>query len=499
MDEVTLGAFLPDAPDYNNPGLIEANNVLAAAKHYKPLKSLVGAGVSVSGEIRGAFRFELPDETQVIVVGTTTDLFVIKGGSVTASGLGLSLGLGEYWSFDQFKGSIYATTKRHGFYRLPSIFTDSAFVAPLGDPPKAVAINVVGDFLVAGNLEDIDATDQPYRVRWSGFNNPEADWVTDIARQSGYVDMPTRLGRVTSIYGGTFDLIFQARGVSRIWYTGGPSVFGKKEIDEERGCTAPNSIVRVGSAVFFVSHDGFCRSDGSGVEVVSSEIVWDWFTGQRDTSAVDDIQGAVDWSNRSIVWTFKADGTISDGMGGEIKVARRQIIYNWVLDRWTTASISIDWLTQSAIQGVHLDADDPAIDGDADLDIAGSFDDVTTKSKGREIAAFRDGELAYFTGPNLEATFETGDFQLVLGRRAFVRSVTPIAEAAGRPFFAQIAGRDYQGDAKQYTSREEQGPLMFCPVVSDARYQSVRLTIPAGADWNKASGFLVDWSESGYA
>lgn len=486
-----FGPWLPDAPDYKNPGLTVCDNVYAINGAYDPIKSLVATGETVTGDVRGVKRFDLPDGTPVICVGTTTDLFVIRGSTVYASSLSLSLSDGDYWSFDQLNHSIYAVCETSGLYRLASIFTDNTFSANAGSPPKAAVLDVVGDFLMLGNLTDIDSSDQPYRVRWSGFNNPTADWVTDIGRQSGYVDMPAKYGEVTGIAGGKFDLIFQRNAISRIWYTGGPTVFAKEVIEDERGCPARKSIARVGGDIYFLAHDGFCRTDGSGVEVISSDLVWQWFQDNLNKGFLKFTQAAVDWANRSIVWSFYPDG---------FEEYRRQIIYNWGLQRWTTASVVADWIVESTSTPVSIDEDDPNVTDDDDLDVTGpSFDSGEYEAQGRTLAAFVSGELQEFKGDNLEATFETGDFQVQVGERSTVVSVQPIVQLASRNAQAAIAGRDTVGESKSYSALTEQGSLGFCPIISDAWFHSVKIVVPAAQVWSRASGFFIDWEASGEA
>lgn len=489
--EIPFDQFLPDGPNYKTPGLIVCDNVYAVGAGYNPIQSLVGTGRTVTGEIRGSARFDLPDGTPILLVGTTTDLFVIRNKTVFASNLGLSLALGDYWTFGQFGFSIYATCKQYGLYRLDSILADNTFSASPGSPPKASSLDVVGDFLFLGNLTDIDGSYQPYRVRWSAFNNPNAVWETDVGRQSGYVDMESYYGEVTGIFGGRFDLIFQRHAVSRIWYTGGATVFAKDIIEDERGCPAPQSFARVGGAVYFLSHDGFCRTDGSGVEVISSERVWNWFKENSNLDFISRIVAAVDWTNKSIFWSF---------YGPTVEKFTRQIIYNWALDRWTTATFDADWVVSNTVTNTTIDDIDANVENDEILDVEGpSFDSPIYDARGRTLAAFVNGEFCEFRGANLKASFETGDFQPKVGSRSFVRSVYPIVEIDDGDALASIAGRDRLGDLKAYGDMTAQGYLGFCPVISDARFHSVKIEIPSGLFWEKASGFQIDWEASGIA
>lgn len=486
-----FGQFMPDAPSYNNPGLVACDNVFAENAAYKPIAAPVSIGFGVDGEVRGVWRADLPETDSLLVVGTDADLYILRGGSLYPSGLGLELIDEESWAFDQLGLSLYATCKTGGLYRLENMLSDNVFAPCTGDPPKAATLDTVGDFLFLGDLIDIDDTNQPYRVRWSAFNNPTAPWVTDIGRQSGFIDMPSRYGEVTGIFGNRFDLIFQKHGISRVWFSGGATVFSKEVIEDERGCPAPGSMVRVGGHIYFVASDGFARTDGSGVEVISSDRVWSWFKDNLADSTLYLVQGAVDWANRSIVWSFYPRGFTS---------YRRQVIYNWGLDRWTTASFEADWLIEGNSDTVNLDETDPRVAGDDVLDVDGpSFDSSLYLSQGRALMAMVDGDFAAFLGGNLKATFETGDFQPKAGNRSFVRGIFPMVESQAKSAKAAIAAREWTGDAKMFTPLADQGPLGFCPVISDGRFQSVRIEVSANSVWSKASGFQVDWEASGEA
>ena len=486
-----FGEFLPDQPSYKNPGLLRAENVFAVGVGYAPILSPVGTGQVVSGEIRGAARFDLPDGTPLLIVGTTADLFVIRGTTVYASGLGLSLAFGDYWCFDQMHHSIYAMCRSHGMHRLVSLFSNNTFVASPGTPPKATAMDVVGDFMMVGNLAEVSGDEEPYRVRWSSFNNPIAAWDEDIARQSGWVDMPSQFGEVTAIVGGKFDLVFQRNAISRIWYTGGPTVFAKEVIEDERGCPAPQSIVRVGNSIYFLAHDGFCRTDGSGVEVLSSDKIWQWFRENSNLARFKFVQGAVDWSNRSIVWSFSSKST---------DALNTQLIYSWATQRWTTAEIDIDWVIEGTTVPVGLDDTDPMVAGDDLLDAEGpSFDSPEYEAQGRVLSCFINGERCEFLGPALAATFETAALQPQPGNRSFIRGVFPLFDTQDRSISVSIAGQDWLGDAVNFGQEEGQGPLGFCPVVSDAVFHRVQLFVPAGEIWSKGQGFQIDWEVSGEA
>jgi len=114
-DDFQFGQFMPDAPDYNNPGLVICDNVFAENIAYKPIRSPVSIGISITGQVRGAWRVDIAETDSVMIVGTETDLYVLRSGVFIPSGLGLSLALDETWSFDQLGRSVTRHVEQAGF------------------------------------------------------------------------------------------------------------------------------------------------------------------------------------------------------------------------------------------------------------------------------------------------------------------------------------------------------------------------------------------------
>lgn len=480
-----FGEWLPEAPDYQNPGLTECKNVYPSGSRYSPFLGATSTGVDIGSAVIGAARFDRTDGTRVIVCGTATDLHVIVSGTATASSLGLSVSADDVWRFEQFGAEIYATAKSVGTFKLTDIDSDTSFAA-VASSPSGDAVARIGDFLVLGNLTDIDASDRPYGIRWSSFNNPGGSWTSDIATQAGAVDMPSRYGPVTGLSGGQVGLILQKYGVSRIQYTGGPNVFHKEVIDEERGCVSPGSVVRVGDYTYFAAYDGFCRTAGDRVEVLSAGRVWDWFRENSDMTYISRVHGALDWPNRCVIWNFYGSGQTS---------YTGQMIYNWEQNRWSHSVVSNDWMVESTQAGLTLE-ELAVLYPDLDA-MTTSLDSPVWAAQGRMLSCFVSGVFSDFNGDALAAEFETGDFQLISGRRSFVSEVTPLVENSSANTQIAVGTRSTAGGAVSYTSDISEGPHGFCALNADGRYARVRMKIPAAANWDKATGFQVEAQPSG--
>jgi hypothetical protein len=343
----------------------------------------------------------------------------------------------------------------------------------------------IGDFLFMGNIIDTDTNDRPYRIRWSQFNNPQGNWVADVGTQSGSVDMPQEFGVVMGITGGKTGLIFQRNGLSRIGYTGGAAVFAKQEVDTQRGLAATFSLAQVGERVYYLSDDGFFVTDGTAGQPISRGKIWQWWLDNANQTYTGQVQAAVDWPNRCVMWTVPSGNNLSSGL----------VIYNWETESWGYSDLVVDTVMSSGQDGVtleSLDSDYPSIDA---MDI--TLDSAEFLPRGRNLAAFIDGGFFQLTGATLRASFTTGEFQIVPGRKTFVREVTPIITNEAENTRVSVLGRDRQ--TQQFTGQADiiVGPLGFAPFNFDARYFRVSMSVPAGVEWRDAFGFQMDHDVSG--
>lgn len=484
MIEYQFSQWLPDVQDYKNPGLEECVNALPGANGYQPARAPSGNGVTISGTIIGASSAFLADASSIVVVATTADLYVIRAGSATASSLSLSLGPTARVAFEQFGPAIYATTKSGDTWVLDNVETDNTFAAASGSPPNANAIGRVADFLLMGDLTDIDASDAPYRVRWSRFNDPSGAWGTDIAAQSGALDLDPQLGPITAITGGTFGLVFQRQGISRFTYTGGASVFRRDTFEKNRGCVAPFSAVRIGETTYYVAHDGFFATDGTTPQPISTSRVWQWFTDRVNQDFLRSVVGAVDFQGRRIVWLWPAAGsdTFSD-----------QLWYNYETNQWGYVNQALEWAVGAAKDALTLEqvsAIYPNIDA-----MPLSLDSPVFQANGRAMKVFSGGELSDLTGPTLGSVFQTGDLQPFVGQRSFVSEVHPIIKTDRAT--VKMGVKDRMTQAFTETTEEDMGAIGYAPVSADGRYFRTIIGIPAGEEWRDAYGFQLKAARAG--
>ncbi len=486
MTEVEFGPWLPEQTDYKNPGLEVALNCYPSPSGYQPIYSLDGTGATVSGDIIGARSFRRSTGTIVTCVATTSDLYVIVGGTATASSLSLSLTAGtDRVLFERFEAEVYAATKNGATWRLTDVDSDTSFASV--SIPEANAMARVGDFLVVGDVND--GTDYPYRIQWSPFNNPAGTWGSDIATQADFQPLDPQQGVMKAISGGTFGIVFQENGISRMTYRGDSSIFAFDLYEKNRGCIAPQSVARVGDTAYFLSYDGFFRTDGASVQSISRGRIWSWFLNNVNQSYLNDIHAAIDWEKRCVVWYCVSPAAVG-------RMFDRRMYYNWETDNWS-------YVDESSSFGVETNRSSATtMDGLAstypNLDTMGiSLDSEVFRASGSTLGMFTGGELATATAASLAVTFQTGSFQPATGRRSFVRSVTPLLANNAEDTSVSVGYRDAMTKGFNTAPSVTIGPIGYAPLNVDGRYFRVGVTIPASRDWTDAFGFQVDHVRSG--
>ena len=480
--EVKFGPWLPDETDHKNPGLEECLNAIPGPNGYQPSFGPGSAVADVAATVLSAKMFERADGTRVVVCATAGDLHVIINGTVTSSSL--SLALTEPVQFERFGDEVYATNKS-GTWRLADIDVSTTFAAAGWTIPDGLAMARIGEFLFMGNLTDTDTSDAPYRIRWSPFNNPAGTWAGNIGTQSGAVDMPTKYGPVVALAGGTWGLVFQKYAISRISYTGGAQVFAKTIVDPDRGCAAAFSVAQVGDTAYFMSHDGFFGTTGGPAEAISRGRVWQWFLDNSSQTYLADVSASVDWPNRCVNWTVM-------GSTGQVTGL---LHYNWETGNWGRSAVMADCFMATGVDGVSLETLSvtyPNIDA-----MSASLDSPEFLARGRILGAFVGGEYRLMNGQPLAASFGSGEFQPITGKRSFVRSITPIITNPDENTTVSIGGRDTMTSTVTYVPDVATGPLGFAPLEFDARYFRVSIDVPANVSWRDAYGFHIDLDPSG--
>lgn len=477
--------FLPDHADYLNAGDVEAKNVVPTPGGYGPLKSLADYTAAVATAVEGAISIKDDDGNDHTFAGTATKLYKLSSAlawnDVTRTvGGDYSFASDDSWRFVKFGDLIVALNGTDA----PQQFdvTSSSNFALLTDAPIAKYGAVVRDFMVLGNI-----VNDGNKVRWSGQNDATG-WTigTNLSDEQTLAEG----GEIVGITGGQYGVIFQQTRVTQMTFTPGPLIFSFDTIEEQRGCIAPGSIVRVGNLTYFLSNDGpYVFAGGSGAQPIGAEKFAEWLVQDIDQSNLHKITSAVDTERRLIFWSYVST---SSSLG----VRDRMVIYNWVTGEAARAEVDVETLVKAYTVGFDMDTDPGGMDdisGDNLDALTESLDSTVWQGGGQRLGAFTtDHKLAFFDGSNMEAIVTTAD-QGDNGSTRLITEIRPLVD--GTDVNVRAGSRFRLGDNKDWSASSALNARGVCPVRKNGRYLSAEVTI--NGDWSRAQGVEAVVEETG--
>ena len=391
--------WLPDQPEIGNPGLIVAKNCRPSAIGYASMDMLSPYADALSARPTGGFSSRAPNGDVVGFCGTAGNLYrqrLASWDDATQSGGYVST---SPWAFAQFGKRAIAVSAGVD----PQAY-DTTLIAPLpfadlgGSPPQARTIAVVRDHVVLGNLK-VGTNEFPNDVQWSGFNNAET-WTPSLATQADRQEVFGG-GYVARVIGGEYGLVLCESAIFRMTYADPSIIFQFDQVELGRGCSAPESVVKIGSRVYYLSQDGFYMFDGQQSAAIDSNKVRRWFFNEVAAGALADVRGAIDWMNRSISWAFKTSSSLT--------FADRILVYSWETDKWSFAEVDVGLIYDGASVGATLDDLDSVF---ADLEAGGDFSvdsDAYVGGSLRLTAFDALNRASTFSGDAMKAEFEFAD------------------------------------------------------------------------------------------
>lgn len=462
----------------------------------------LSAGDAIQLTTSGALPTGLSTGTvyYVISAGLTSSTFrvsaTVGGAAINTSGAGSgthsftgfysALSSTAQWQFAQFNNLVIAVQQN----ALPQVFdltSGTAFVNLSADSnmPQAAYCSVVNRFLVLSGI----ASPNVYRVQWSGLNSLTAStsWTSGV-NQSDYQDLADG-GIVRGVAGGEFGIIFQDASIRRMTYApGSPVIFGIDRISKDDGLFAPYSLIPAGDRIFFLSPQGFKMILPGGYPTPIGKEKFDHtFFLDVDATNPQMIIGAADPSKTRVYWAYKSGA----GATGQFD---KLLVYDWMLERATTVPLSGEFLATLAKPGLTLENVDAALGSNLDTLTIGSLDDIGSAALPAIASVNASHKLGLFSGPNVEATMETGE-RGANGNRIYVRGFRPVSDAS--TVYGSVSVRDTAQAAATYTAETLVDATGVCTQRVDTRYSRGRVRIPAGTTWTFAAGVEPDIAATG--
>src|SRR3990167_948362 len=445
--------YTPDLPPINNPGMIEAKNVIPGGTSYLQVNGLLEGSPVLTGYARGAYFARDLDGDEENFFGDETKLYLQAAGLMTnvsqGGGAPYALTDEEGWDFTQFGDRVIAVTISEDMqsyqFGVSSAFADLTADATA---PKARHIDTVGDFVVVGNTTDSADGDVPYRVRWCKINDATS-WTVSVPNQADYQDLDPANGWINDIVGGAdYGVIFQERAITTMHYVGSPAVFEFKTVERNNGTLFQHGAIRIGSLIYFIGIDGFYVFDGQQASPIGINKINTTFLNDIDTLYYHRVSVAIDFKKQLVCWSYPSVGAVTPGTPDTI------LFYNYspnATKRWSYAELSHELLfnhytsgylmdpadgvydpstTPGVLDYYQINTQDPTVNPpDLDQLTPDSMDSQFWVGKNIALGAFSgDHKLSTFAGDPLTAVLETPEVQLNDGERTNLLLMRPVVD-----------------------------------------------------------------------
>lgn len=489
--QIPVGIFTPDQPPLENQGALEALNVIPAAKSYRPFPAFSSVTSALTARAQGWFSCRDLSGNIHNFAGDATKLYKLSADGLTWDDVSRTVG-GAYatdasggWSYCQFLNVVIAVNGVDA----PQSFTlgsSTNFDALAGSPSVSRFVATIRDFVWMGRIGGANN-----RVKWSGIADPEA-WAISQVTLSDQQDIADG-GYVMGLTGGEAGLILQRNAIKRATFVGPPVIFQFDEISKNIGAMAEGSIAAYENDVFFLSDNGFYHCYAQlELRRIGAEIIDKYFLDDFDQSYPHRITSAIDPQNSLYVISYP-------GAGNSGGTPNKGLMYHWPTQRWARFEQEVEMVYAAQSQsGYTLDTLD-SLSGSLDA-LPYSLDSVNFTGSGRlGLSAFdTTHKSGFFSGANMAATVDTGEFQLAQGKKAFVNSMRPVVAGTSMTVTVKPITRNLQSEAVTVGSAVSLNSVGIANVRKLARYHRFRIEVAQGGTWKHIQGIdEVRWTAGG--
>lgn len=508
MPFLPFAEFLPDQPDFQNPGSSSIFGVVPKTQQsYGPFQAMTVVTGALATECLGATGAKDSAATQYNFAGTASKLYEMSSTltwtDVSVAG-GYNVASNETWSFTQFGDGLLACTIDDPI-QLFTLGVDSAFSNLATAAPKARYMTVSKNFLLVANTTGGTADpatpgNKPQRVWWPKIGDPST-WPTvgsstATLDQSDFQDLPADGGEITGIVGqvGSADAIVYMRSASHMMmYIGSPDFWGFYPRSGVRGCVIPRSIQKTELGVIYAGPDDFYLDAGNALPVgIGNQKMAKTFWSDINTSFLWKCSSALDPSNKLYYFAYVSLGS-ADGSVDTI------LICNYSLTSIVGTPGRWSMIRDSSVVGEGIIFLSRTLGYNADNADGLGFNTDTCPygpdspfwiSNNTALGMFDTShKMNTFSGNNIAATLQTSETEVIPGRRARVNGCLPIVDA-GSPTITPIT-RNRIIDSASTGTTASVNSAGFAPLRTNARYQRMQCTIPANTSFTHAQGVEV--------
>lgn len=479
---IPFGPWLPDRPKLENPGLVNATNVIPTAGGYEPFQGGTAVTDALDDPCQGAASFKQTDGTSYVFAGDESKLYQLRNAVWDdVSSKTYAVSIFNQWRYAQFGTLVLAA---NGSDRIQKVRTGTtANFEEIPASPVCQFMAVVRDFLVVGPVE----IGGDRFVQWSATNDVDS-W-TPTVNSSG-IQVLIEGGPLKGITGGDFGTVLQESTVTRMNFVGGDLVFSFDIIENAKGCLVAGSIIQLGAVTYYWSEEGIERFGGTNTTNIGEGQVNKTLFDRLNFDALHKVTAAIDPERRLVIWAYP---TTSDTVD-------RLLIYHVGENRFSDVELTVQVLV--AARDVTISIDDIAGSID-DSPLTGfptvtSLDDPLLLGGRRRLSAFNSSNvMETLDGSNLAATLTMGEFIFSSigkfisdGKKVHTRRLRGAVDGAHT---ISILHR-----SKLQSAQVEEGPTApqddgSVAINVNDRYQAFQLETAAAATWEFAQG--IDFEE----
>lgn len=465
--------WLPDLPDYENPGSLVAKNVFPAKMSYRPIRALNPSTGALDARCQGAVSVKNDVGNSLNFAGDATKLYELSGTTWSnVSGATYATPTTGRWVFDKFGPLLVASNGVDSPQKF-DLATGGTFSALGGTPPSWRVSGVVREFLVVGNIAS-----ESNRFRWCSQNNVE-DWPSANQR------LIPNGGAIQGIIGGEYGTMFQEQQIARLTFVGPPTTWIFDVVEEDQGVFAAGSLARRRFYSFYMGCDDFYAWDGTKSVPIGHEKVNKTIFGALDQNYLDRVSSVIDPINKLYILSYPGTGNV---MGTPNRLA----IYNYEEFRWSEAEFDHEILQVGLSEGVNLD-NLTTVFGEGLDTLPFGLDSRAYQGGAQNFGAFNTShQFGPFNGATLEATIGTADRGIFPDQRAFVSAVRPLIDA---DMSIRVGTKDSIRDAVTWGPWVDMNEDGYCPVEAEGRYHRMEGRVAAGTDWSHAQGLRIEEAE----
>ena len=478
---INFSPWLPDIAAFNSAASMDVLNVVPSTTGFRPFPAFSNVTSAITARAQGAISVRGLQGAISNFCGDATKLYKMASDGLSWSDVSRLAGgayataADSWWEFFLF-GDILIATNGNDVPQYFQLDVSSNFALLAGSPITANFGGVIRDFAVLARRNTAFN-----ELKWSAFADA-ADWATSATTLS---DSQTFYegGQIMGFVGGEYGLVFLEKGIFRMAFEGPPTVFRFDKISNSLGVRAERSIASYENLAFFLSDDGpYMVRGGSEIIAIGTEKVDRWIETNLDASYLYRVSSAIDPVRMCYIMGF-ASTAATAGAPDTL------LLYHWPTGQWSKVSVDHEivysGMTQSGYTIDGLDALSSTIDG-----LPFPVDSRFYAGTGTLLlSGFNTShQQGFFTGTNLAATVETGDAQLIKGRKAKLRSLRPIVEGTSVTPSVTIKTRDSLGTSHTTGSAVAANSSGICNFNRKGRYHRAKLTIPAADTWDFATG-----------